>query len=99
MGGVTRYGQPLFPLNLTGPVVFEIVSPDLGTGGITFVQYNSLTDETLETTAQLTVSRLTISVAESVPEPSTWAMMILGFAGVGYMTYRCRKQSTVLSAA
>jgi outer membrane lipase/esterase len=27
-----------------------------------------------------------------VPEPSTWAMMILGFAGVGFMAYR-RKQS------
>ena len=26
-----------------------------------------------------------------VPEPSTWAMMILGFAGVGFMTYRRRK--------
>jgi hypothetical protein len=25
---------------------------------------------------------------ESVPEPSTWAMMILGFAGVGFMAYR-----------
>jgi hypothetical protein len=23
-----------------------------------------------------------------VPEPSTWAMMILGFAGVGFMAYR-----------
>ncbi len=28
----------------------------------------------------------------AVPEPSTWAMMILGFAGVGFMTYRRRKQ-------
>jgi hypothetical protein len=27
-----------------------------------------------------------------VPEPSTWAMMILGFAGVGFMAYRRRKQ-------
>jgi hypothetical protein len=26
-----------------------------------------------------------------IPEPSTWAMMILGFAGVGFMTYRRRK--------
>jgi hypothetical protein len=26
----------------------------------------------------------------SVPEPSTWAMMILGFAGVGFMAYRRR---------
>jgi Protein of unknown function (DUF642)/PEP-CTERM motif len=28
----------------------------------------------------------------AVPEPSTWAMMILGFCGVGFMSYR-RKQS------
>lgn len=31
---------------------------------------------------------LTISAVAAVPEPSTWAMMILGFAGVGFMTYR-----------
>jgi hypothetical protein len=30
-------------------------------------------------------------VAPAVPEPSTWAMMILGFAGVGYMAYRRRR--------
>jgi len=24
----------------------------------------------------------------SVPEPSTWAMMILGFVGIGFMAYR-----------
>ena len=28
----------------------------------------------------------------SVPEPSTWAMMILGFAGVGFMAYRRKGQ-------
>ncbi|MEH2534324.1 hypothetical protein V1277_006379 [Bradyrhizobium sp. AZCC 1588] len=28
----------------------------------------------------------------AVPEPSTWAMMILGFAGVGYLAYRRRIQ-------
>lgn len=26
----------------------------------------------------------------AVPEPSTWAMMILGFAGIGFMVYRRR---------
>jgi hypothetical protein len=30
--------------------------------------------------------------ASAVPEPSTWAMMILGFAGVGFMAYRRRNQ-------
>jgi hypothetical protein len=24
----------------------------------------------------------------AVPEPSTWAMIVLGFAGIGFMTYR-----------
>ena len=27
-------------------------------------------------------------VTAGVPEPSTWAMMVLGFAGVGFMAYR-----------
>lgn len=33
-----------------------------------------------------------------VPEPSTWAMMILGFASVGFLAYR-RRQSTAMTAA
>src|SRR3954453_9406877 len=28
----------------------------------------------------------------AVPEPSTWAMMIMGFAGIGFMAYRRRNQ-------
>ena len=27
----------------------------------------------------------------SVPEPSTWAMMMLGFAGLGFAAFRTRK--------
>jgi hypothetical protein len=27
-------------------------------------------------------------VVEAVPEPSTWALMLLGFAGIGYAGYR-----------
>ena len=37
-------------------------------------------------------------VTAAVPEPSTWAMMILGFAGVGFMSYR-RKAKPALMAA
>jgi hypothetical protein len=33
----------------------------------------------------------------AVPEPSTWAMMILGFAGVGFMAYRRRNQTAALA--
>jgi hypothetical protein len=38
-----------------------------------------------------------VSIA-AVPEPSTWAMMLLGFAGVGFMAYR-RKSKPALMAA
>jgi PEP-CTERM motif-containing protein len=37
-------------------------------------------------------------LAPAVPEPSTWAMMILGFAGIGFMAYR-RKSKPALMAA
>jgi outer membrane lipase/esterase len=39
-----------------------------------------------------------VAQVTAVPEPSTWAMMILGFAGVGFMAYR-RKSKPVLIAA
>jgi hypothetical protein len=32
----------------------------------------------------------------AVPEPSTWAMMILGFAGVGFMGYRRTRKGSAL---
>jgi hypothetical protein len=33
-----------------------------------------------------------------VPEPSTWAMMIIGFAGVGFMTYRRKTRRALMPA-
>lgn len=38
-----------------------------------------------------------VQIGSGVPEPSTWAMMILGFAGVGFMAYR-RKSKPALMA-
>ena len=35
----------------------------------------------------------------AVPEPSTWAMMILGFAGVGFMAYRRSRKDQGLALA
>jgi hypothetical protein len=39
---------------------------------------------------------LDTSLNSAVPEPSTWAMMILGFAGVGFLAYRRRGQGQAL---
>ena len=35
----------------------------------------------------------------SVPEPSAWAMMILGFAGVSFMAYRRSRKDQGLAIA
>jgi outer membrane lipase/esterase len=37
-------------------------------------------------------------LAAAVPEPSTWVLMFVGFAGLGFMAYR-RKQPAALGAA
>jgi hypothetical protein len=34
------------------------------------------------------------NISSAVPEPSTWAMLILGFMGVGFMAYRRKGMST-----
>ena len=33
-----------------------------------------------------------------VPEPSTWAMMLLGFAGLGFAGYRASRKTAALAA-
>ncbi|MGY3346705.1 MULTISPECIES: PEPxxWA-CTERM sorting domain-containing protein [unclassified Bradyrhizobium] len=80
------------------------LSSSLGTNGQNFFQAHSsageyITDVTLSSTydmARLEQVRLG-GFASAVPEPSTWAMMVLGFAGVGFMAHR-RRQSTAMTA-
>ena len=33
-----------------------------------------------------------------VPEPSTWAMLLLGFAGIGFLAYRRKSKPTLMAA-
>jgi hypothetical protein len=35
------------------------------------------------------------ALTAAVPEPSTWAMMILGFFGIGFLAYRRKNQGQV----
>jgi hypothetical protein len=37
--------------------------------------------------------RFTPVVGGAIPEPSTWAMMLLGFAGLGYASYRASRRA------
>jgi hypothetical protein len=42
---------------------------------------------------------LVVTIPTAVPEPSAWAMMILGFAGLGFMAYRRRNKTAMLRVA
>jgi hypothetical protein len=39
-----------------------------------------------------------IGAVAAVPEPSTWATMLLGFAGVGFMAYRKKSKPALMAA-
>jgi hypothetical protein len=41
---------------------------------------------------------LTFETVAAVPEPATWAMMIVGFAGVGYVAYRRNSKPAPMAA-
>jgi hypothetical protein len=44
--------------------------------------------------------QMTLEPVAGVPEPSTWAMLLLGFAGIGFMAYRrSRKVATIENRA
>ena len=78
-------GQSFFEVNGSFPAGTVIVP--FGTGGL----FTSWTNTGLNTGGQCVGCTPTPTAA--VPEPSTWAMMILGFFGVGFMAYRRRNQT------
>jgi hypothetical protein len=78
--------QPLAALLAFNPNI-----PNTYTFGLTLYS-----GETQNADTQLASVEMVVNVA-AVPEPSIWAMMILGFAGVGYMTYRRRRQAPALA--
>jgi PEP-CTERM motif len=82
--------------NLLGTIGPLTGNPYSGTGSFTLtptVNPFALTIgvEVTRTTAGTTTGDFNVS---AVPEPSTWAMMILGFIGVGFMAYRRKDKPT-----
>jgi hypothetical protein len=78
-----------FGAPLTGFTILQSISPvtidSLTATSVTFTYHEAAVPEGIYFQGQF------VTGVSAVPEPSTWAMMILGFAGVGYMTYRRRK--------
>jgi PEP-CTERM motif len=56
------------------------------------------TDTTWTVGANSSLPQVEVIATPAVPEPSTWAMMILGFAGVGFMAYRRKSKPAFMAA-
>ena len=77
------------PLSITGPFTYNVGPRDYSEGHVGIYTYDDTTGiADTSTWAQATFTRLTVGPVESVPEPSTWAMMLAGFAGLGFMAWR-----------
>jgi hypothetical protein len=81
----TVVGQTVFDLGL-GANFFLITASN----GQTLLNGTATFDGSVGSFEQVRVDLAGVTTA--VPEPSTWAMMILGFMGVGFMAYRRRSQ-------
>jgi hypothetical protein len=44
------------------------------------------------------INWITADVSSAVPEPSTWAMTLIGFAGIGFAGYWRNRKSAVVAA-
>ena len=71
---------------------FTLTVADAPTLTWNFTKIDTVTDVTKGSTGTYYV------IQTPVPEPSTWAMLLLGFAGIGFMAYR-RKSKPALMAA
>lgn len=84
--------EAVFDGSLIGPSL-TLVFPD-GGGNIIPGQFASHTseDHLLFGTAEIATS------VSAVPEPSTWAMIIMGFCGLGFMAHRRHSRPALMAA-
>jgi hypothetical protein len=68
----------------------DYTSPDRTNGSLLLTQSDSIW--------RLSVAGGSIGGGSTVPEPSTWAMMLLGFVGLGWLGYRGKKGRLALTA-
>jgi hypothetical protein len=92
----TTAGEDFNVLAWDGSSWINILNGDAnGSYGVSsgYQYYAFTTDGTVNADAPNTFGNVLLqSVTVSVPEPATWAMMLLGFAGIGFAARRGRRQ-------
>ena len=88
--------EPTYPDSLSQPVEHDVQFNE-DVFAILNLDYHTFANHyTAFVRATLAPSHVSIEVA-GVPEPSSWAMMLLGFAGVGFIAYRRKSKPAALA--
>jgi hypothetical protein len=91
-------GEYYFALNVPVTDVLLIYGAESG-GGAMIVPGGAWQFYTHNDIPQSFAVSLNGEQVRAIPEPSTWAMMILGFAGIGFMAYRRKHNGLALGIA
>jgi hypothetical protein len=94
-GFLDIYGL-LFTIGGTAPAGTVVDLFNNGVGAITHINYGGF--GVVVATADAQLDRVGAGVTATVPEPSTWAMMILGFAGLAFADYRTSRKAAAIAA-
>jgi PEP-CTERM motif len=93
---IVEMGSGLASFPLTGPVLYSGIPGDNAFGNFQQIDYHNGSNTYL--IASMETLRVSVEGVSAVPEPSTWAMMIVGFAAVGFMAYRRKLKPALLAA-
>jgi hypothetical protein len=89
-----------------GQAVFSVFSPTTNATG-TFVGWEGLDPNGYSEQPAYDIhngvitgdlANIDLGLPPAVPEPSTWAMLLLGFAGIGFMAHRRRSKPALMAA-
>jgi hypothetical protein len=87
-GGLTVFDLTGTQSNLTSAGIFQTVG-----GGVSLDPIDTLSVTINDSLDTANIDNIVLGpVAAAVPEPSTWAMMLLGFAGLGFAFRRSRRK-------
>jgi hypothetical protein len=93
-------GSLLDGFDFSKPQTFSVSNITFGSASFRFRSISDATRQTVDDfRLSFPVQTLSISQAGAVPEPSTWAMLIVGFGAVGAGMRLSRRRETVLAAA
>jgi hypothetical protein len=81
--------------NLVDDYYFSFASSQLFSGSTSSPTFLADTYVLFDYASKEEVGSLVISDVSAVPEPSTWAMLLIGFVGIGWMTIRRRRVASL----